>query len=962
MNKVKTHRARRLTAIVTAAAIALAMAISAAPASAFLDITSFDGGTATDIDPATLDLTGSPENEAGTRPRIAATTFMLSQALGGDGFEYSTEDLKDVVVDLPPGLIGNPNAAPTCTEAELTANGSQTSCPLGSQVGIVAIYRNGNVGTPGNPTIGYTPLFNMRAPDGKAAMLGFNFLAAVYHITAELRRDDSVAGNYRVRVSAVNNPQTITLAGATAIVWGVPADPSFNSDRGWESDLGDGTSCFGPLHDSSPGCDFPSLEPRKPFFTLPTSCEGPVQTDLSVTGWEGGSDSSSFLSHDLTAPTPLPLGNEGCDALEFSPTLEVQPTTDVADSPTGLDVDLHIPQNEDPDGNATAHLKDTTVTLPEGMVINPSSANGLGACAPNQINLQTDDPAACPDNSKVGLVQVETPLLDHPVPGAVYVATPFDNPFDSLLAIYIAVNDPISGTVVKLAGEVQLDPQTGRVTTTVAENPQVPFEDFHLRFFDGPAAALRTPSTCGEYSTTSSLTPWSAPASGPQATPSDSYEIERSPAGGGCPRSQGDRPLNPSFEAGTINPLAGAHSPLVMNLKREDGSQEFSAITLDAPQGLLGKLAGVPYCPQSALDAAAAKSGKQEESSASCPSASEVGSVVAGAGAGPTPYYAQGKVYLAGPYKGAPLSLAIVTPATAGPFDLGTIVVRTALQVNPKTAQITAVSDPLPTILEGIPLDVRSVQVKLDRPGFILNPTSCEPTSFSGQLTSTLGQTVGMSNRFQVGNCESLGFKPNLRLRLKGETKRDKYQQLTATLTARPGDANIAGASVRFPQSIFLAQEHIRTICTRVQFAADSCPPGSVYGRAEAVTPLLDKPLTGPVYLRSSDNVLPDLVAALRGPDDQPVEIELVGRTDSKNRGLRNTFDVVPDAPVSKFTLRMLGGKKSLLVTSRNICLRKEKAVVKMRGQNGMTRNFRPVIQAACKKKQKQPRRGKNRR
>ena len=335
---------------------------------------------------------------------------------------------------------------------------------------------------------------------------------------------------------------------------------------------------------------------------------------------------------------------------------------------------------------------------------------------------------------------------------------------------------------------------------------------------------------------------------------------------------------------------------------------------------------------------------------------------MAGAGAGSAPYYAHGKVYLAGPYKGAPLSLAIVTPATAGPFDLGTIVVRTALYVNPKTAQITAVSDVLPTILEGVPLDIRSIQVKLDRPDFILNPTSCDPSSFAGQLTSTLGQVAPMSNRFQVGNCGALGFKPNLKIRLKGGTKRGKYQKLTATLTARPGDANISFTSVRFPQSIFLAQEHILTICTRVQFAADSCPPGSIYGEAEAVTPLLDQPLVGPVYLRSSDNVLPDLVAALRGPDNQPIEVELAGRTDSKNRGNRNTFDVVPDAPVSKFTLRMMGGKKSLLVTSRNLCLRKERAFVMMRGQNGMAKSFRPVLQTTCKKKPKKPRRGKKRR
>ena len=541
------------------AALAL-VATSPSTASAELGITSFDGGAATGIDPSTLDLTGSPVIQAGAHPRIAATTFKLTQAIGADGFEYSTEDLRDAVVDLPPGLIGNPNAVATCTEAQLTVNGSQTACPLASQVGIVVIYQNGISGSPGKPTPVYTPLFNMEAPDGKAALLGFNAVSAVYHIAGELHRDDNVAGNYRIRVSSLNTPQTVALAGATVVVWGVPADPSFDSDRGWEEDKGDGTSCFGPSH--PPSCNFPSPEPRKPFFTLPTSCEGPVQTDIALTGWQGGSDAASFLSHDLALPTPNPVGNEGCADLEFSPTLEARPTSDVADSPTGLDVHLHIPQSDDPDETATAHLKDTTVTLPEGMVINPSGANGLGACAPGEIDLHSDEPAACPDASKVGSVKVETPLLDHPLPGAVYVATPFDNPFDSLLAIYIAVDDPISGSVVKLAGKVHLDPQTGRVTTTVNENPQLPFEDFHLRFFDGPTAALRTPTTCGEYSTTSSLTPWSAPESGPPATPSDTYENRPVARRRSLPRVGGGSPLRPILRSRHGQPARRSAQPV----------------------------------------------------------------------------------------------------------------------------------------------------------------------------------------------------------------------------------------------------------------------------------------------------------------------------------------------------------------------------------------------------------------
>jgi hypothetical protein len=315
-------------------------------------------------------------------------------------------------------------------------------------------------------------------------------------------------------------------------------------------------------------------------------------------------------------------------------------------------------------------------------------------------------------------------------------------------------------------------------------------------------------------------------------------------------------------------------------------------------------------------------------------------------------YVKTGKAYLAGPYKGAPFSLAIVTPALAGPFDLGNVVVRNALYVNPETVQITAKSDPIPTILQGIPLDVRDIRVNVDRPGFTLNPTNCEPMAITAQVTGASGAVANLSNRFQVGECAALGFKPKLKIQLHGGTRRAAYQRLTATVTAKPGEANIARAAVTLPHSEFLAQEHIRTVCTRVQFAADNCPKGSIYGKARAVTPLLDEPLEGPVYLRSSDNPLPDLVVALKGPESQPIEVELAGRTDSVHGGIRNTFDVVPDAPVSKFTLQLFGGKKSLIVNSRDLCQGpKQRATVRFSGHNGMVRDFRPVVKNDCGKK-----------
>jgi hypothetical protein len=969
-----THRedskmplARPLNLLATLALALVGALLIAAPASAVpFEIISFDGNA--------LQSNGDPATQAASHPATASTTFSFSTVTAADGSRLPAEELKDAVVDLPPGLVGNPQAVAQCTDEELSPHSQShpgTLCPVGSQVGGITLWEDGRPS--GNVERISASLFNMTAPKGTPARLGFVVANATFHIVAKLR----TGGDYGVTVMSRNAPGTVPFERVDVEVWGVPADPSHDKDRGQGAG---GTDCYvvsepkaGEPHRFA--CENPDPLPPVPFFTLPTACEGPVTTTLTATSWTGSSDTKSFLSHDNSTPIPNPIGADGCSAVHFSPTLEARPATSAADSPTGLDVKLHIPQNNaplpiippanpnDPEELPTldyshsplaeAHLHKAVVTLPEGLVVNPSGANGLGACSSSQIDLHSEGPAHCPDASKVGRVDVETPLLDHPLSGAVYVATPHDNPFDSLLAIYIVVEDPQTGVIVKLAGQVEPDPVTGRLKTTFADNPQLPFEDFLLHFFGGATAALRTPAVCGKYSTTSELTPWSAPESGPPAEPLDDFAINQGPGGSGCATSPLARPNAPSFEAGTVSPLGGAYTPFVISLRREDGSQEFSALTVKPPPGLVGKLAGIPYCPESALVAAAAKSGREEQASPSCPAASQVGTVSVGAGAGPAPYYAGGKAYLTGPYKGAPLSLAIVTPATAGPFDLGTVVVRTALYVDPETAQITAVSDPIPHILQGIVLDVRSVVVKVDRPEFTLNPTSCNPMAIGGQLVSTLNQAATLAGRFQAAECGRLKFAPKLSLRLRGKTGRGGHPALRAALRMPAGGANIAGASVALPHSEFLDQAHIRTICTRVQFAVNACPAGAVYGRARALSPLLDHPLEGPVYLRSSDNPLPDLVADLNGQ----IHIVLDGRIDSVRGGIRNTFETVPDAPVSKFVLEMQGGAKGLLVNSRNICRQANRAVVQFDAQNGKIADSRPALKAQCGKK---PRRGKH--
>jgi hypothetical protein len=898
---------------------------------------------------------GQTVSQAGSHPYQFTTSFSFNTRRKSPGaaepaeFVPSGGDPKDTPVVLPPGLIGNPTATSRCTLQQFNTTKllapfpespaiqlHPNECPDSSVVGYITLRRVEEAGTAA------FPIYNLVPPPGMPAQLGFSVLELPVFIDTEVRPEE----NYKVVGVVRNISEAKRVIAASVTLWGTPAASIHDPIRGrCLNSAVEYPNSLAPYI----GGPCPAGITPKPFLRLPTSCEGPFDFTMSLDTW---GDPGNFVSATSGSPEPV-----GCDALDFEPTLEARPTTAVADSPGGLRVDLRIPQNEDPEALGEADARNVAVTFPKGMAVNPSGANGLEACSPEQVGLKgsspirfDNDPAQCPDGSKIGSVEVDTPLLEEPLHGGIYVATPHENPFDSLLAVYIAVNDPETGIVVKLAGHVEPDPQTGQLTTVFDENPQVPFNEFTIDLFSGALAPLRTPAVCGTYRTTSVMTPWSAPESGPAATPLDTYAISQSPSGSICPTSEGALPNAPAFDAGTIAPIAGAYSPFVVHLHREDGSQEFSSLTVTPPPGLVGKLAGIPYCPDAALAAAAAKSGKAEKANPSCPAASEVGGVEVAAGAGPAPYYAQGHAYLTGPYKGAPLSLAIVTPAAAGPYDLGTVVVRTALYVDPETAQITAVSDPIPHILQGIPLDVRSVAVKMDRPEFTLNPTSCDPMAVGGREVSTLGQAASLSDRFQVGKCAALGFKQNLSLRLKGGTSRNDHPALTATLTYPKGAyANVAAASVALPHSEFLENAHIETICTRVQFAASQCPAASIYGHARAISPLLDQPLEGPVYLRSSSNALPDLVADLNGQ----IHIVLDGRIDSIHGGIRTTFEGVPDAPVSKFVLKMAGGKKGLLVNSRDICKHTNRATAKFDGQNGKVDDFKVALKAQCGKKAK---------
>jgi hypothetical protein len=548
------------------------------------------------------------------------------------------------------------------------------------------------------------------------------------------------------------------------------------------------------------------------------------------------------------------------------------------------------------------------------------------------------DKPACPESAKVATGEISTPVLSEPLRADFYLAKQQDNPYGSLFAGYLVARG--AGALIKVPARIDVDPATGQITTTFTNNPQQPFEDLTLHFKGGDRGLITTPSRCGSYETTYELTPWSG---GPPVKGSNQFKIDQN-----C----GDKPFAPGFRAGSETAVGGAFTTFATQITRNAGSPPLTGVKVDMPPGVTGQLAGIPRCPDAALAGVptATGTGAGELASGSCPAASQVGTVTAGLGSGRPFFVKTGKVFLAGPYKAAPLSLAVIAPAVAGPFDLGNVLVRVPVTLDRATAQVHAVSDPIPTSLEGVPLDLRDLRVLLDRQGFMLNPTDCSEKAVTGTLEGAGGASAQVSDRFQVGECAALQFKPRLQLRLKGGTKRGDNPALTAILRPRAGDANIAGISVTLPHSAFLDQSHIGTVCTRVQFAADACPARSIYGKVTARTPLLDEPLKGNVYLRSSDNELPDLVTDLRGPASTPLRLEAVGRIDSLDGRLRTVFEFVPDAPLDSVVLRMYGGKKGLIDNSRDICVGTVRASASFTAHNGRQRLDRPKVVPTCRK------------
>jgi hypothetical protein len=876
------------------------------------------------------DKNGLVELRAGSHPYEYTISFEMNQDAAGN----PEGKLRSLIVDLPAGLVGNPLAVPRCSGQEF--EGSPPHCLANTQVGVV-VGRIKGVGT------AFFRLFNLVPPPGAPASFGFSLTEV-----GSIQRASVREGDFGVSVSDITVPTTVDLQAADVTIWGVPADPGHDGDRG---------ECLQTAETCPAG-----LVPR-PFITLPANCDAPLKTTFFVDSLEepgdfltrSGFESKSFLSLNESGEISP---QHGCESVPFAPKVAVLPTSKLAESGSGLDFELRLPNiaQESPGGIAETQPKKLELTLPEGVTVNPSAAEGVGVCSPQQYAAEKIDSKpgqGCPQASKLGSAIAHTPVLEEPIEGSLYLAKPYDNPSGSLIGLYIVLRAVERGVIIKLDGNVVPDPRTGQLVSTFDDLPPLPYTDFTLHFREGGRAPLVTPPSCGGYESKARLYPFSAPTQ--PRTVSAFFQVTQGVSGGACPPG-GVLPFKPEFSAGSLNNNAKSYSPFHMRLIRHDGEQDMTKFSSILPPGVLGKLAGVSQCPDAVVAIAKAKTGTEELASPSCPPNSQIGRTMAGAGVGSVLTYVPGALYLGGPYNGAPLSVIAITSAVAGPFDVGTVVVREALTLNPVTAEVEvdgAASDPIPHILAGIPLKVRDLRVYVDRENFIVNPTSCDPSSakatlFGGFLdvfSPADDVPVGLSDRYQAANCLNLGFKPNLKLNLRGGTRRGDHPGLKAVLRARPGDANIASAQVTLPRSAFLDQGHLDTICTRVQYAAEQCPKGSIYGHAKAITPLLDESIEGPVYLRSSNHHLPDLVIGLKGI----VDVDVASRIDSFKGGIRSSFEVVPDAPVSEFILTLKGGRKGLIVNSRDLCKgRISRVTARFRGQNGRARVLRPRLQPRC--------------
>jgi hypothetical protein len=865
-------------------------------------------------------LDGLTDTQAGDHPYEQNTSFTLNTKVGGDtagGVAGERSYEKDVVVDLPPGFVGNPEVVAKCPQNLVGDSlnfleGKLKVCPAASQIGVALISRNSNKKSDGlknpNATAGVeeSAIYNV-VPDKDFPA---EFMFGVLGVPVALYATVTPKTNYGVRVIVPDVPSAAVVNAVSVTFFGTPAQ-----DRNMYNKIS-AHSGVTPVA----------------FLTNPTGCTtSPSISTIASDSWEHpgrwvADGTPPFGSPDLsdpnwkTASTATYPELTGCDLLRFDPSVMVAPTTTQADEPSGLTVDLLVPQAEQLAPNlASPELKNVTLTFPPGFSLSPSAADGLQACSDGKIDLSSVAAGSCPDASILGSVKVKTPLLAEPLEGHLFLGVPgcgqpgqpvcsaADAADGNMFRLFIEAAG--SGVVVKLAGHAYVNATTGQVTSTFNNNPQVPFSDFQLSLKSGLRAPLATPQSCGKYTTTTDFTPWSTPIT-PDATPSSSFNIDWDGNGGACPAVPG---LNPGFSAGTSNANAGQFSPLTVTFSRQDREQNLAGIQVRTPPGLLGTLKGIPLC------------GEPQASLGTCSSDSRIGSMTVAAGPGSHPFYEQGSLYLTGPYKGAPFGLSIVVPTVAGPFNLGNVVVRAQINVDRSTTALTVTSDPFPQVIDGIPLRLRTANVTVDRPGFIFNPTNCAGQQITATISGAQGAQAHVAAPFAVAGCSGLPFAPKFKVSTSGRTSRANGASLDARVVYPNGvQSNIAKVKVSLPKQLPSRLTTLQKACPAATFDANpaSCPSASIVGIARASSPVLPVTLTGPAYFVSHGGAaFPNLIVVLQG---YGVRIDLVGDTFINKAGITSsTFRNVPDVQVNSFELYLPQGPHSALAANGNLCTQK---------------------------------------
>jgi hypothetical protein len=882
---------------------------------------------------------GAPDTQAGSHPFQSTTVLDLNETATREPAALA----KDLTFKLPPGVIGNPTPFTRCTLAQfltVAENNEEIECPDSSVVGIAEVtYLNNGV-----QKVAATPLYNLEPAPGEPARFAFDDGGVDVYLNTSVRTGE----DYGVTVHVANIIQLVGFTANAVTFWGVPGDPRHNNLRGFNC-IDETQSLFPEetLRDKDlQPCSATVATKPPPFLSLPTSCTGALQDSVEVDSWVEPTNKLTYASANDQAPLDGAMqALDGCGRLPFEAEIKVASDEETASTPSGLKVDVHVPQEEtlNPSGLAPTELKKMTVALPEGVVLNPAAGDGLGACTLEEVGLHSDSEASCPNNSKLATATISTPLLPNPLKGFVYLASPqgfagpLENPFGNLVAMYLVAKDPVSGVIVKLAGSVSLGP-TGQITATFAGTPQLPFEDAEIEFFGGDRAPLATPALCrrpGEegYVTHAYFEPWTNTETSHEVLEATSqFYITSSPGGGPCPNPPGVQssdalPFAPSLSAETTSIQAGGYTPFTMTMSREDGNQNLQAIELHMPPGLSGTLSTVKLC------------GEAQADEGTCGPESLIGETIVSVGVGGDPFSVRGgKVYITGPYEGAPFGLSIVNPAKAGPFDLedtqakhpacDCLVVRAKIEVNPVTSALTITSDnsgpyKIPTIIEGIPLQIKHVNVTINRPNFTFNPTNCSKLAITGSLSSTAGATAALSVPFQVTNCAVLSFKPHVAVSTSGKTSRADGASLKVNLsyTAGPYDTNIAKFKIELPKQLPSRLSTLQKACTDATFEANpaNCPAASKIGEAHATTPLIPVPLNGPMYFVSHGGAqFPEVIVVLQG---YGVTIDLHGETFINKAGVTSsTFATVPDAPVGTFEANLPEGPDSALAANGTLC------------------------------------------